>query len=868
MRAPEVADDPRSAGPAPNGDRGHLGFRVGTIGTALTVLAAAAGRMALEAASIGHVARGWVPTLASLLAVALVLRVVPPSRRWAARTADGLAIAVLALCLLFTFEYVTGMNIPGLDGAPALWRSTLAELPFHGRPAPMSLVTSVLAAVAVWTVGHDSRWAVRTSATTTLLSGSYALVLLFALAQPDTFQVAEFFSTTPGAVASSALMLLGLTVSLILCRPHRPPLGPLLTTRMWPLAAFGTLLLTTAVLVSQVAYRLTFDSGGSATTAARWAFVVQVTAVIALLWFTVWYASHQQRRAALAAQARATADALSRVSYHSAVAMVAIDSDGLVRSANPAYERLLGHRLDDIRGRRWPILASAPDGQTPTWWTTALTDDVVHTERVLFTHEAGQPVWVDITCSAAGQAEDHREVMLAQLIDVTAIKAAQDEQEYRASHDDLTGLLRRAAVAQEVDRLVGLGSGSVLVVLVGLDNFRQINEAYGHTVGDELLVCVARTLTRTVPARAVLGRLGGDEFAVVLTMPGAPNDGTIRRLIDRLLAVVEQDFDLSGLIVRTSASLGVVTLQEGSGLTGHEALRSAASALAQAKRDGGHRWQSFDSVFHAQVQERAELLESLRASLQVPGEIQAWFQPIVDLRTMDTVGYEALARWVHPERGVVPAGSWIEAAETDLRIIHQLGLVTAHEAAAFASQLPEGQHVTLNVSGSHLSSREFPEFADLLRELHRRHPNRLIIELTETTLANIRGPGRARLDQLVASGIGLWADDFGTGYSSVAHLRDLPLTGLKLDKSFTSGLSDPASSVDRITEGLAGLSAGLGLTTVAEGIETRKQAQRVSTLGWELGQGWLFGRPNPPDFYLNRASAAATPERTAERRPR
>jgi predicted signal transduction protein with EAL and GGDEF domain len=315
---------------------------------------------------------------------------------------------------------------------------------------------------------------------------------------------------------------------------------------------------------------------------------------------------------------------------------------------------------------------------------------------------------------------------------------------------------------------------------------------------------------------------------------------------------------VAGVVVRTGASIGVQVGAAGD--TGADLLAKASSALAQAKRDGGRRWQSFDHTSDSHARERLILLTQLRASMTENQEnFQTWFQPIVSLTTMETVGYEALIRWHTADRGIVPAGLWIEAAETDLALIHRIGLITARQSAAFVATLPAGQRVSINVSGAHLSSRDFPEFADVVLDSHRHAPGRFVLELTETTLASVQGPSRSRLHQLVDAGVGLWGDDFGTGYSSVAHLRDLPLTGLKLDKSFTAGLADPSTTAYQIADGLAGLAHGLGLETIAEGVETPQQSQRVAAAGWELGQGWLFGRPNPAQHWSSTPAVGGDP---------
>ena len=258
-----------------------------------------------------------------------------------------------------------------------------------------------------------------------------------------------------------------------------------------------------------------------------------------------------------------------------------------------------------------------------------------------------------------------------------------------------TGLLRRGAIADVVDD--HRGTDGLIVVVAGLDNFRQIiNEVYGHRIGDDLLLAVGQRLRAVAPESSHLGRLGGDEFAVVVEVPAGPADGEVRRLLDAMLTAVEQDYQLSGLIVRTSASLGAVMLPRGSDVGGAEVLQSATSALAQAKREGGHRWQAFDSTFHAEARERAEMLSSLRKSLHIPGEIQTGSSRSSISTAWTRSGTRRWCGGCDPAGAWSPAGEWIEAAESDLRTIHQIGLITATDAAAFAARLPTGQRVSLN----------------------------------------------------------------------------------------------------------------------------------------------------------------------------
>lgn len=841
-----------------NLDRGPLGFRVATWVVAGTVILASVGRVVLQVLDLGYAQRVWTPALAAVLAIALALRAWPIGVVWARRTASALALLTMALCLLFLLGHWTGYQSPALAGVYPVGAADVSTLPYEGRPAPLTLLLTITVALAILLLDIDSRPAVMVSAWQIVVMGSAAAWLLMELAFPTAFRVEEFFQTTAGATASSSLLLVGLTLAAALVRPYRLPLGPLLTTRMWPLLVIGATMLLFGTVVSQVGYGLALDAGGDVRTASGVAFVIQGGAVIGLVVLTVWYAQLQQRRWAEQARRSASVEAFASVVYSSAVAMAVLDHDGNIRDVNTAYEQLLGRTAVEVIGRhRDEFLAPTPGNpvggtaEVPRGWSDVPVNAGTRHERVEFRHADGRTIWVDSTVAIARDPLRHGEdLLLEQLVDVTAAMAVEQELAFRSSHDALTGLFTRQEITDYLDRKLAAQNGPVLVAIIGLDRFRLINEAYGHVVGDHVLVEIARRLEAAVAPHGAVGRVAGDEFAVIQPLTGGDAAAAVRRTAEWLMATAEQDLTVTGVVVRTTASIGVQLGVRGA--SGVDLLSNASAALTQAKRDGGRRWQSFDRTSDGHARERLLLLTALRVGMAEGSEdeFQTWFQPIVSLASMETVGYEALIRWNSPERGIVPAGLWIEAAETDLSLIHRIGLITARQSAAFARTLPAGQRVSINVSGAHLSSRDFPEFAELVLQAHRSDPGRFVLELTETTLASVHGPSRSRLHQLVDAGVGLWGDDFGTGYSSVAHLRDLPLTGLKLDKSFTASLTDPASTTYRIADGLAGLAHGLGLETVAEGVETPQQAQRVAAAGWEFGQGWLFGRPNPAQHWV------------------
>ena len=772
--------------------------------------------------------------------------------------ASALAIGLLAITLIFLAESWLSFRLPFLDGAIIGDAVNLATLPNGGRPAILTLMVAILGGTAALALGWDTRRAAAISAWSLVLAGSTTIWLLLNVTFPSAFRVEIFLHSTPSATAIASMLVLALVVAAALVRPHRLPLGPFLTTRTWPLVVFGIGILLLGTTLAQVAYRLAVAELATDDQARFVAFVVQGGTLVGLVVFTVWYAALQQRRGSLAARLSAATATFTDVIRGSGVAMTVLDGNGVVREVNPAYERLLGRSAEQVRGTAWDdfvildrALGQAVSEPTPPPSANRQADNPSTTGRRKYRRRDGGVVWADVIVVPAQDPENSSDtLLLEQLVDVTDAEAVEQELSFRASHDAVTGLLQREQITGVLDQLLADDTGtSVFVAVIDLDKFKVVNEVYGHTVGDQVLAQIARRLEVAATPAGHVGRLGGDEFVVGIPLTARNPDRHIRRLVELIMSSGYADLTVSGYLVRTAASIGVaVGTRDASAAT---VLRNATAALAQAKREGGRRWQSFDDSFHTRTRDRLLLLQQLRSAFaENVGQFEMWFQPIVTLETLDTFGYEALARWNHPERGVMPAGDWIETAESDLPLIHRISMIAAEQAAAFAELLPAGQRVAINVSGAHLSSREFPEFSDLVLDLHRRNPGRLDLELTETSLAQLQGPGGTRLVELIDAGLGLWADDFGTGYSTLAHLRDLPLTGLKLDRSFTAALADPSSAAYRIADGLAGLADGLGLLTVAEGIETPQQARRVAAAGWLHGQGWLFGRPSTAEHYL------------------
>ncbi len=853
---------PGSQGATPNGLRARLTtaldaepssvpfVRTAKILAGVVVVLASL-RLVYKAIGAGPALRPWtlifVVLFAGAVGLAALLTARPRvARRWS-NALLGAAVLTLAVLTLGTYadDYLpwlkTWINLGTVD-APA------------GIPTWFPLAMGSALVAAFWLAGRNERRAVTASAALYVALSGITMGLLLQLTHPNGLAVEEYFQTTSTAMTMSVLLVLATITAAILVRPKQPPLGPLVATKMWPIAAFAMIVLVSSAIIAQLGFRMALGSGRTLDAAITTSFVVQSVTLIGLLGFSVWFATVQQERARSHAVAQASAIAFSKAAYNSAVPTLLVNRDGTVVNANPSAAQLEVGHPEGLTGRNWCSIIDCWDSQDPTaddplpaWWGDVLAGTTVHTERVRLTVSGGSSRWADLTAAAAADGTDAvARYVVVQLVDVTDSVSAHEELSFRTSHDALTGLLNRAEVTRLIDDSIDRGEG-VLVAIVGVDRFGEINEAFGHSVGDQLLCTLAENLQSSISPEATVGRLDGDEFAVLMPLRIVDSAGAQRQLADLALAGVERDFVVGGYVLRPSASIGLTQSREGLGAT--ELLRRASAALAAAKRAGGHRWHVYDHAFHARARDQLLVLEQLRAIDLADGQMQTWFQPIVDLSDFSTVGYEALLRWHHPDRGLTPAAEWIPAVESDVHLMHQLTLFAARESANFAATLPAGQRVCLNISARHLSSREFPEFVELLVDLRRQTPDPMILELTETALASMQGPARARLAQLVGVGYGLWGDDFGTGFSSVTHLRDLPLTGIKLDKSFTADLTDPQSSSFRIADGLAGLAEGLGLETVAEGVETPTQANRVAAAGWHLGQGWLFGRPNPIEHY-------------------
>jgi diguanylate cyclase (GGDEF)-like protein len=547
-----------------------------------------------------------------------------------------------------------------------------------------------------------------------------------------------------------------------------------------------------------------------------------------------------------------------------------------VRAANPALCQLLQQSPEQLVGRNIGNLG-ARGYESATQRPQVMTGPV----RLPLQRPDSTTAWADVTITPtrAGSSADSSE-LLAQFVDVTDELHARDQLLFAARHDPLTGLLNRDQVVEMLSDHLDASPGSeVLVMAIGLDNFKIVNEAFGHSVGDQVLSTTASRITKLAETDGWAGRVGADEFVLTMLVPAGDPDAAAKATVESVMTNLEQPIDVGDFLLRVGVCVGAVVSRSATPQNpadrpsapqpADDPLTNASAALRAAKSSGGGRWQMYDDSMRRAARARLQLLNDMNRTLEGLDDSRflTWFQPIVNLASGAVFGYEALARW--ERQGVImPAGQWIKTAEHDAAIIHRIAMQTAEDAARFAATLPAGAHISINVSGAHINSRYFAEFVERLTDLApKASPARLSLEITETALARITKSVQRLLTELTAVGVMLWVDDFGTGYSSLTHLRDLPISGLKLDQSFVS-LLDGASpqTARRIAGGVAGLARGLRLDTIAEGVETQRQAAELAQLGWQHGQGWLFGPAQAPD-HLPPVSPTRPGCRTARGQP-
>ena len=408
-----------------------------------------------------------------------------------------------------------------------------------------------------------------------------------------------------------------------------------------------------------------------------------------------------------------------------------------------------------------------------------------------------------------------------------------------AFSDHVTGLPNRRELIRRIEEVARDKNPSGTLLLLDLDHFKTVNDLYGHAVGDRLLCFVAEALQSCVPAASCAVRLGGDEFAVLLPPHYGSDDAS--RIAERLLDQLAEPITLEETTAQISASLGIARL-DGRITTTDNLLRHADIAMYRAKREGRNCFLWFDPQMEQDLRRRSEIEAEMRIGI-ARGEFVPYYQPLIDLAKGEVKGFEVLARWHHPEQGVVPPDSFIGIAET-CALISDLSLSVMRQALSEAKDWPSYLTIAVNVSPVQFRDPLLAQrFLQLMTETGF-PPQRLEIEVTESALFEDQTLALATVESLKNNGVKISLDDFGTGYASLTQLKSLPFDRIKIDRSFVSALLDDAQST-AIVETIARLGISLQVPITAEGVETEAVRQQLELIGCSEAQGWLFGKAVP-----------------------
>lgn len=571
-------------------------------------------------------------------------------------------------------------------------------------------------------------------------------------------------------------------------------------------------------------------------------------------------AENDNLRLALA-EAEDAADRLAGIVDSVADAIFTIGMDLVITSWNRGAEALYGYAAGEVVGREATILYPPGSDEPRRLLTVASTGERVRGHDSVRRTRDGQLAEVSL------DASPHQDGIVVVARDISDRRELEAELVRQNMHDALTGLPNRAFLTYRLAQALSDArrrDTPVAVLVADLDQFRAVDDLHGHVVGDRVLVEIAERLRGVARASDTVARSGGDEFVLVCPGLDVAGAGDMARLV---IEAIGEPLEATHRALRIGASVGIAVTPP---LDSDAAtlLQHADVAMYEAKARGRSRSQVFDAAFARQAGEQRRLAAELREALAFD-RLDLHYQPVYDLGADRLVGVEALARWNHPVGGNVPPGTFVPLAEKhgfiaelDRWVLERACLDIA--SAIDSGDLPPNAHVAVNLSARSLDDPILvAAVADAVRR-SRLPAESLILEVTETSVLQNRDAARASLESLRALGVGIHLDDFGTGYSSLSFLRELPVTGVKIDRSFVRDAVDRPEDL-AITEAIVRLARGLGLETVAEGVETVEQRDLLRRLGCSNAQGYWWS-PAVPLSTLADSSTARVP-RMHEPRP-
>jgi diguanylate cyclase (GGDEF)-like protein/PAS domain S-box-containing protein len=606
-----------------------------------------------------------------------------------------------------------------------------------------------------------------------------------------------------------------------------------------PTPGFGRVVWLSVAALTPLTVLLTLNMTGLGTRATRTIAAVCAVVVVVLALTRMWRLVDTVRTLT----ERRGQDRLAAMVEHSSDVVLLVDAHGVISYASPGLTTTLGHRASDWSGRQLVDLVAGDDRDAAAAELRKAAalgrGEMVKLEASLVRVD-GQRRRMEATIAnlLGGDAVDG---MVATFRDVTEQRNLERQLSHRAFHDELTGLANRALFLDRMDhalRVTRPDDDPVVVLFVDLDDFKSVNDALGHGVGDQMLRAIADRIRRVAGDGDTPARLGGDEFALLLE-----DLGGVDRALDvaeALLEAMHEPVALAGYDLAVLASVGVAVSTPG--MTTAGLLRDADIAMYEAKRAGKSQIKIFDPAMRLTATRHLEFRSDLGSAIE-RDQLRLVFQPMVDLRTGEVTGAEALLRWEHPTRGSIAPAEFIPIAER-AGLIVSIGKWVVEQSIRTATRWQDHsrQQVSVNVSAQQIRSPEFVEHVRRSLETYQLDPSCVILEINETVLVGELESGTDNLAPLRELGVLIAVDDFGTGYCSLSYLQQFPVDIVKIDCQFIEELDDHRHPMP-LAKMILQLTSGLDVISVAEGIERPAQLSALQDLGCDLGQGYLLSGP-------------------------
>ncbi|MEM9162043.1 MAG: EAL domain-containing protein [Cyanobacteria bacterium P01_F01_bin.4] len=549
---------------------------------------------------------------------------------------------------------------------------------------------------------------------------------------------------------------------------------------------------------------------------------------------------------------------LKQIFQLSPIGMTMLDLDGHFLSANQAFCNAIGCLEPDLLTRSFGEFTHPEDVSL----LRALGDELLQNSRQHFQIEtrhwnANQdPLQVSLTGTLVRDSHQRPLCFLIQVVDLTERKWMEAQLKHHAFYDLLTGLANRFLfinrLEQALVRLDRHRDEQCAILFLDLDRFKAINENLGHTIGDQLLVALAKRLESCIRRCDTLARLGGDEFAILLEDIAGLEDVTT--VCDRIQAVLKTPFKLSNQEVFSSISVGVICTTNATNFTksASDLLRSVDTALSRAKAQGGACHTIFEETMHQRAAALWEIANQSQLAIERQ-ELNLRYQPIIRLATGETVGFEALLRWNHPQHGSISPAEFIPVMEETgviTTIGHWVLQEACHQVCRWQAEFQDMPlSININVSPKQFAHPQLVEQVETVLQETCLAPEQIRLEITENAVMQSLELAKEVLHRLKQLNVSICIDDFGVGYSSLSRLQQLPIDTLKIDRSFIQSINAAGENIE-IPRSIIDLASNLGIDVVAEGVETATQLHQLQSLGCPKVQGFYFAKPLTPDAAL------------------